>query len=413
MAVLDSDPLGLYISIPFCRSKCTYCNFASGVFPAREHARYVQRLITEMHQAHQWSENLGAHLPERVDTIYLGGGTPSLLEPDLIDQLFAAIRARFSVDTDAEITIECAPGQLSDATLAAFTRAGVNRISLGVQSFIDSEAHHTGRLHSRAIVLNDLSRLRSAGICNLSLDLIAGLPGQTFASWQESIATLIATEVPHASVYMLEVDDESRLGRELLSGGARYHADVVPTDDSIARMYEYAIEAFGSAGLAQYEISNFARTDRESRHNLRYWHRRPYLGLGLDASSMLRECAATSGAGEPPHVLRFTTTDKLTAYTEGSEPPETSRLSPDRQHEEAWFLGLRLNKGVSISTLRHEFGNHRIARALETVSQFAARDLVIADHETVRLTPLGRLLSNDVFQEFLETAATEPQSASR
>jgi len=146
MAVLDSDPLGLYISIPFCRSKCTYCNFASGVFPAREHARYVQRLITEMHQAHQWSENLGAHLPERVDTIYLGGGTPSLLEPDLIDQLFAAIRARFSVDTDAEITIECAPGQLSDATLAAFTRAGVNRISLGVQSFIDSEAHHTGRL---------------------------------------------------------------------------------------------------------------------------------------------------------------------------------------------------------------------------------------------------------------------------
>ena len=411
MAVLDSDPLGLYISIPFCRSKCTYCNFASGVFPAREHARYVQRLITEMHQAHQWSENLGAHLPERVDTIYLGGGTPSLLEPDLIDQLFAAIRARFSVDTDAEITIECAPGQLSDATLAAFTRAGVNRISLGVQSFIDSEAHHTGRLHSRAIVLNDLSRLRSAGICNLSLDLIAGLPGQTFASWQESVSTLTATGVPHASVYMLEVDDESRLGRELLSGGARYHAAVVPNDDTIARMYEFAIEALATAGLSQYEISNFARPGHESRHNLRYWQHRPYLGLGLDASSMLRESASSSGPGEPGHILRFTTTDDLTAYFEALQPPETAWLSPDRQHEEAWFLGLRLNNGVSISALQAEYGGQRVARALDVVDQLTARGLLARQGDTVHLTPQGRLLSNDVFQEFLETAAPDLQPA--
>ena len=411
MAVPRSDLLGLYISVPFCRSKCTYCNFASGVFPAHEHARYIQRLISEMQSARKWSNALRAHLPSTIDTIYLGGGTPSLLESDLIDQLFTAIHSEFSLDSDAEITIECAPGQLSDATLAAFVRAGVNRISLGVQSFIDREASQTGRLHSRAIVLDDLARLRSAGIANINLDLIAGLPGQTFASWQESVSTLTATGVPHASVYMLEVDDESRLGRELLSGGARYHAAVVPNDDTIARMYEFAIEALATAGLSQYEISNFARPGHESRHNLRYWQHRPYLGLGLDASSMLRESASSSGPGEPGHILRFTTTDDLTAYFEALQPPETAWLSPDRQHEEAWFLSLRLNNGVSISALQAEYGGQRVARALDVVDQLTARGLLARQGDTVHLTPQGRLLSNDVFQEFLETATPDLQPA--
>jgi len=411
MAVPRSDLLGLYISVPFCRSKCTYCNFASGVFPAHEHARYIQRLISEMQSARKWSNALRAHLPSTIDTIYLGGGTPSLLESDLIDQLFTAIHSEFSLDSDAEITIECAPGQLSDATLAAFVRAGVNRISLGVQSFIDREASQTGRLHSRAIVLDDLARLRAAGITNINLDLIAGLPGQTFASWQESVSTLTTTGVPHASVYMLEVDDESRLGRELLSGGARYHAAVVPNDDTIARMYEFAIEALATAGLSQYEISNFARPGHESRHNLRYWQHRPYLGLGLDASSMLRESASSSGPGEPGHFLRFTTTDDLNAYFEALQPRETAWLSPDRQHEEAWFLSLRLNNGVSISALQAEYGGQRVARALDVVDQLTARGLLARQGDTVHLTPQGRLLSNDVFQEFLETATPDLQPA--
>ena len=411
MAVPRSDLLGLYISVPFCRSKCTYCNFASGVFPAHEHARYIQRLISEMQSARKWSNALRAHLPSTIDTIYLGGGTPSLLESDLIDQLFTAIHSEFSLDSGAEITIECAPGQLSDTTLAAFVRAGVNRISLGVQSFIDREASQTGRLHSRAIVLDDLARLRAAGITNINLDLIAGLPGQTFASWQESVSTLTTTGVPHASVYMLEVDDESRLGRELLSGGARYHAAVVPKDDTIARMYEFAIEALATAGLSQYEISNFARPGHESRHNLRYWQHRPYLGLGLDASSMLRESASSSGPGEPGHFLRFTTTDDLNAYFEALQPRETAWLSPDRQHEEAWFLSLRLNNGVSISALQAEYGGQRVARALDVVDQLTARGLLARQGDTVHLTPQGRLLSNDVFQEFLETAAPDLQPA--
>lgn len=364
-----------------------------------------------MRSARKWSEDLGLEPPTRVDTVYLGGGTPSLLEPNLIEQLFTAIRTHFVVEPDTEITVECAPGQLSDLTLDALACAGVNRISLGVQSFIDDEAHQSGRLHTRAIVFEDLNRIREAEITNINLDLIAGLPGQTFASWQESVATLIAAGVPHASIYMLEVDDESRLGRELLAGGARYHAGLVPNDDTIARMYEYAIDALAAAGLQQYEISNFARPGLESRHNLRYWERRPYLAAGLDASSMLRESAAANG--QPGYVLRSTTTADLKAYLEGSEPPETAWLSPERQHEEAWFLGLRLNCGVSVPALRREFGNQPVKRALETVERLITRELLTSDGETVCLTAQGRLLSNDVFQEFLGIVDHDLQPATR
>src|SRR3984957_15040959 len=159
-----SGSLGLYISIPFCRSKCTYCNFASGVYPASEHERYVQRLIAALSSAGSLAAGLGIHLPRRVDTVYLGGGTPSLLEPALLLRLFETIRTEFDLDADAEITVECAPGQIADDTLDALTACGVNRVSLGVQSFIDREAQVSGRLHSRAIVESDLRRLRAAGI---------------------------------------------------------------------------------------------------------------------------------------------------------------------------------------------------------------------------------------------------------
>jgi len=407
MAAPERDTLGLYISIPFCRSKCTYCNFASGVYPTRDHARYVDRLIHEMRGARKWSESLGASLPSRVDTVYLGGGTPSLLEPDLITSLFSAIRAEFDIEPDVEITVECAPGQLPDRTLAALAEVGVSRVSLGVQSFVDREAQQSGRLHSRAVVLDDIARLRAADITNLNVDLIAGLAGQTFASWQESVATLVSTGVPHASIYMLEVDDESRLGREMLAGGVRYHADLVPTDDAIAGMYESAIEWLSAASLQQYEISNFAVPGFESKHNLRYWYRRPYLGVGLDASSMLFE------AGDAGYVLRSTTTDDLKAFLEAAAPPEIAWLSSGRQYEEAWFLGLRLNRGVSLPALRKEFDSHRVAHAVETVDRLVSRGLLASDGEIVRLTARGRLLSNDVFQEFLQFAASHPDPAAR
>jgi oxygen-independent coproporphyrinogen III oxidase len=398
MAGLESAKLGLYISIPFCRSKCTYCNFASGVYPASDHARYVDRIIEQMRAADPWAHCLGVTLPRVVDTIYLGGGTPSLLAPELIAKLFDAIRAEYNVESDAEVTVECAPGQIADDTLEALARADVNRVSLGVQSFIDHEAHGSGRLHSRSQVLDDLRSLRAAGITNLNLDLIAGLAEQTLASWQESLSVLLDAEVPHASIYMLEVDEDSRLGREMLAGGARYHAGLVPNDDTIAHMYEIAIERLHDAGLKQYEISNFARDGYQSRHNLRYWQRRPYLGVGLDASSMLRE--ASSGG----FVLRSTTTDDLKAYLAGPQPLETAWLSPERQHEEAWFLGLRLNEGVEVSAVRDEFESEAVARALETADRLVQSGLLTSDGKIVRLTSRGRMLSNDVFQDFLERA---------
>jgi oxygen-independent coproporphyrinogen-3 oxidase len=411
---------------------------------------------------------IGAELPRRADSVYLGGGTPSLLAPDLIARLFSAIRAGFDIHADAEITVECAPGQLDEETLLAFVAAGVNRISLGVQSFIDREAAVSGRLHNRAVVLNDIARLRSAGIANLNVDLIVGLAGQTFASWQESLTTLIDSGVPHASVYMLEVDQDSRLGREVLKHGARYYADLVPTDDSIAEMYSMAIERLDAAGVKQYEISNFSQPGFESRHNLRYWRRRPYLGLGLDASSMLRESAVGHGlsratgdseltvalaaegmqtgdpafpqglkpdlscahagaplkprpfkaaqpAGPSPnslqhHVLRATTTDDLQTYLAGHAPVESARLGPAQQHEEAWFLGLRLNAGVKIAAVTREFGTEIVAPSLEVVARLVETGLVVTDGETVRLTPRGQLLSNDVFQEFLALPPSQVRS---
>jgi oxygen-independent coproporphyrinogen-3 oxidase len=398
------NALGIYISIPFCRSKCTYCNFASGVYPASDHERYVDRLIHDLVAAERWSLEIGVELPRIVDTVYLGGGTPSLLAAELLARMFDAMRSAFDFDSGAEITVECAPGQLADDSLAALVDAGVNRVSLGVQSFIDGEARSSGRLHDRATVADDLRRLRAAGIANLNVDLIAGLAGQTFASWQESLDVLIDSGVPHASVYMLEVDEDSRLGREMLAGGVRYHADLVPSDDTIARMYTLAIERLSSAGLAQYEISNFCRPGFASRHNLRYWQRRPYLGLGLDASSMLRAVPNEMSHEEPGYVLRSTTTDNLAPFLEGPQPVETAWLSPASQQEEAWFLGLRLNAGVEVASLEREFGRSAVAPALESVHRLAETGLLTFDGNTLRLTPQGQLLSNDVFQEFLGLA---------
>jgi len=406
MSAAADQALGLYISIPFCRSKCTYCNFASGVYPASDHERYVSRLVEDLRSARQWANEMGASLPERMDTVYLGGGTPSLLAPELIERLFAGIRSEFEVDPEAEITVECAPGQIAESTLEAMAQAGVNRISLGVQSFIDREAQVSGRLHTRASTLETIARLRAAGISNLSVDLIAGLASQTEASWEESLAVLAALEAPHASVYMLEVDEDSRLGREVLAGGARYFAESVPSDDAIARMYGVALERLNASGLAQYEISNFSRPGFESRHNLRYWKRRPYLGLGLDASSAL---SAAESAGElEGFVLRSTTTDDLKAYLAGPQPVVEQWLSAARQHEEAWFLGLRTNAGVNTAEIETEFGKELALKAMDAVARLAADGLLIFTGKTVRLTERGRLLSNDVFQEFLEDAAVAP-----
>lgn len=345
-------------------------------------------------RAHKW----GAVLPQAADSIYFGGGTPSLLAPALFRRLFTGLRREFAVLPTAEITVECAPGQLEPAVLDMLLECGVNRISFGVQSFIDREAKSIGRLHTRATALEDIRRIRDAGISDISVDLIAGLPGQTLRSWFESLGVLADSGVDHASLYMLEVDDDSRLGRELLAHGGRYRAQEVPSDDLIADMYTEAIGFLAGHGLAQYEISNFARPGWESRHNLKYWRRKPYLGFGLDAHSMLR--ARTGPA------LRFAMTDDLDAYLNVPAAQAPRALTRDEELEEAWFLGLRMNEGVSLAALREDFSAAAVRDCLATISDLERENLVtLAGGDRVALTPRGRLLSNEVFGRFLAEPA--------
>jgi oxygen-independent coproporphyrinogen-3 oxidase len=392
------EMLGLYLSVPFCRSKCTYCNFASGVFPASHHERYISRIEKDLSSIRKRAKQWGAQLPQAVDTIYLGGGTPSLLSPALFRHLFTTLRREYAVLPTAEITVECAPGQIEPAVLDALAECGVTRVSFGVQSFVDEEAKSIGRLHNRAIALEDIRRVQAAGINDVSVDLIAGLPGQTLDSWYESLGALAESGVDHASIYMLEVDDESRLGRELLVSGGRYRAKTVPGDDLIADLYTEAVAFLAGHGLAQYEISNFARAGCESRHNLKYWKREPYLGFGLDAHSMLR---THSGA-----ALRFGTTDDFNAYLENPGWTEPRPLDREEEMEEAWFLGLRLNAGVSLGALRAEFSASAVRDFLSTIAELEDDGLaVFVDGDRVALTARGRLLSNEVFGRFLAEPA--------
>jgi oxygen-independent coproporphyrinogen-3 oxidase len=386
------NSLGIYISVPFCRAKCTYCNFASGVSSVSAHEQYVARLCSEIRSLRQ---RLGeALIPEQVDSIYLGGGTPSVLSPALMGELARTLRQEFAVTPEAEITLECAPGQLDDPALAAMLALGLNRISFGVQSLVDREAAATGRFHTRAVVLQDLERVRAAGLRNVSIDLIAGMPHQTAASWQESLEILVATGVQHASIYMLEIDEDSRLGRELLAGGARYHAGTVPSEELTADFYESAVRFLEQDGLRPYEISNFARSECQSRHNLKYWRRQPYLGFGLDAHSMLRTPQGSA--------LRFSNTAVLAEYLRGPEAAEeVRRLSPVEELEEAWFLGLRLHEGVAWQALAEEFGRDALEIFLPVVRDLCNLDLLTDEAGVVRLTPRGVLFSNEVFAHFL------------
>ena len=393
-----NETLGLYISVPFCRAKCTYCNFASGVFPASEYGRYVKRVCRELRAARERAVRGGWRLPERVGSVYLGGGTPSTLNPEQLRQIIAAIQESFVVDPDAEITIECAPGQIGPEFLKVIVEVSATRVSLGVQSLVDAEAAATGRMHTRAIVEEDVRRLHEAGLA-VNVDLIAGLPGQTMASWSESVEAVCGLSVEHASLYMLEVDEDSRLGRELIGGGARYGAGLVATDDTVAAMYEAGCERLERAGLRQYEISNFARPGAESRHNLRYWRREPYLGVGLDAHSMLRDVNGD--------VMRFGNTDDFADYLNGELGAEVESVDRTAQLEEAWFLGLRLVEGVSLAALRTEFGDKAVAGCDGVLAELVADGLLMRKEQRVALTMRGRMLSNEVFGRFLGVASME------
>jgi oxygen-independent coproporphyrinogen-3 oxidase len=263
-----------------------------------------------------------------------------------------------------------------------------------VQSFVDAEAAAVGRLHKRATVLEDIARLRAAGITNFNIDLIAGLPHQTEESWRRSVNETLATEAPHVSVYMLEVDEDSRLGREVIAGGTRYHAHFVPDEDATADFYIAACEQLEAAGIAQYEISNFARAGSESRHNLKYWTRRPYLGFGVDAHSMLVSALPDASA------VRLATADVLEKYVAGA-PLQRTEVSQSAALEETFFLGLRLNRGANLREVAATFGQQALEELRPAIAGLITGELIHQTGDCLRLTPRGRLLSNEVFQSFL------------
>jgi oxygen-independent coproporphyrinogen-3 oxidase len=386
--------LGVYISVPFCRTKCSYCNFASDVFSRTVFERYVDRVCADIENAPQLAAEMGGQMERAVDSIYLGGGTPTVLEAAQLQRIFGAVRARFDVQPDAEITVECAPGTLTPAMLESLLRCGMNRMSLGVQSFVDEEAAAVGRLHKCATVLEDIARLRAAGIGNINLDLIAGLPHQTSESWEFSLAETVAAGVRHVSVYMLEVDEDSRLGRELLAGGTRYHAHFVPDEEAMADFYLAAVERLTSAGIVQYEISNFARAGFESGHNLKYWTRQPYFGFGVDAHSMLPSATPDVDA------VRFAPADSLEQYMRAA-PLQRTVVSRQAAVEESFFLGLRLTRGISLRQLAAKFGEEALESARFAVAEFVEGGLMQQRGDHVCLTSRGRLLSNEVFERFL------------
>ncbi|NWF82685.1 MAG: coproporphyrinogen III oxidase family protein [Bryobacteraceae bacterium] len=361
---------GVYISWPFCAQKCTYCNFASGVFPRELEDRYLRALLSEL---------TGTGWSWTPQTVYLWGGTPGSMTPDQLRDVLTAVPGR----PWKEATLEAAPGAITPGGARAWLECGSNRGSRGVQSFVESELRRTGRRHTAEGVACDVALLRAAGFAEINIDLIAGLPGQTEASWRASLDWIERLGPPHVSVYMLEVDEDSRLGRELLAQGRRFGALDVPSGDATAEFYEIAVERLAALGLERYEISNFARRGSESLHNLKYWQLEPYLGFGADAHSF-------------DGRLRWQNAETALEYVERHEaglPLRCETTEADIAGERFW-VGLRLLRGIAPPP------SERASRA-SAIARLVNAGLLEDDGAILRLTPRGVLLSNEVFEAFL------------
>jgi oxygen-independent coproporphyrinogen-3 oxidase len=360
---------GVYVSYPFCDQKCTYCNFGSGVLPRQIESGYLDALAAEL-RAHQWQWP-----PE---TVYLGGGTPSRLDAASLGRILDAVPGR----PWREATIEAAPGGFTLEAARRWADLGITRVSLGVQSFAARELAQTGRRHAAEIVAADIGALRKVGLGNFNVDLIAGLPHQTVASWSDSLDWVARLEAPHVSVYMLEVDGDSRLGAEALAGGSRYGVTALPSEDQTAGFYETAVDRLAAMGLARYEISNFARPGFESRHNLKYWTRQPYAGFGADAHSFDGTIRKRNAESAREYI------DRMAAHGEACVEETPAR------DDERFFLGLRLDAGV-----RPDPSEWRRFEA--PIRRFLDGGLLVREGEALRLSRRGVLLSNEVFQEFV------------
>jgi oxygen-independent coproporphyrinogen-3 oxidase len=396
--------VGIYVQVPFCQTKCTYCNFHTGVVSASRFAPYAEAVCSEIREHRELLKAAGVGLSQGiagfqasqdslpledlVDTVYIGGGTPSLLDPSHLHNIMDAIRGVFTADL-SEVTLEADPETIEAEKAAAWVGAGINRVSFGLQSFVDRELVASGRMHRRADIYRAVPILRQAGISNISFDLIAGLPHQTKESWRQSLDELAGLGPEHVSVYLLEVDEGSRLGRELIQGGGRYGAGAVPSEDEMAEFYEMGQEVLKGAGYHHYEISNWAKPGFESRHNLKYWRRELYLGFGAGAHSF---------SGTERWANAHDASEYVKAIEAGRLPLEQrEKLTAESALEEELFLGLRQLDGIDLAQIERGYGVSLAGR----FERLATAGLVERAGNVVKLAA-GRLsVSNEVFVELM------------
>jgi oxygen-independent coproporphyrinogen-3 oxidase len=382
--------LGVYIQVPFCQTKCTYCNFHTGVVSATRFAPYAEAVCHEIRNHRALLDAAGLSLPADlvVDTVYIGGGTPSLLEPGLLNEMLQAIRDSFPCGFE-EVTLEADPETIEPEKAVRWAQSGINRISFGAQSFIDEELKSAGRMHRSADIYKAVPVLRNVGLKNLSFDLIAGLPGQTDASWRRSLNELIALSPEHASIYIMEIDEGSRLGLEVLQGGSRYSAKNLPGEESMADFYELAQRELKSAGYQQYEISNWAKPGFASQHNLKYWRREPYLGFGAGAHSF-------SGTQRWANV--HDTAAYVAAISAGESASQSiESVTDELALEEELFLGLRQLAGIDLSRLKRQYG----VDLEEKITRLASNEIVERQGDMLRLAADKLSISNEVIVELL------------
>ncbi len=375
--------IGIYIHIPFCQGTCNYCHFITLPFDASTAERY-QRAATREIEIYSAVRSDA----EEVDSIYFGGGTPSLLSGKCLAEILDTCRRSFCVSDDCEISLEANPETISAEKAALLQQSGVTRVSLGAQSFQDRELASIGRLHGSETIVKSLHLLRKAGYANINLDLLLGVPGQTVSSWEETLNTTIRTRVSHISVYILELDKPCRLKSLIAEGRA-----AVPEDDLISDLYLKTIEYLGANGMHQYEISNFAQPGAYCRHNLKYWQRDPVIGFGLGSHSY---------DGQSRYANTSNLDQYLLAVESGNLPVEWRQyLSKELALEETLYLGLRLNRGVDWNRLQQQHANNRLAKYELALRGLVEEGLVDWNNSVVRLTPKGMLLSNEVFQLFV------------
>jgi oxygen-independent coproporphyrinogen-3 oxidase len=394
--------LGIYVQVPFCQTKCTYCNFHTGVVASSRFAPYVEAVCREIREHRELlrAAGVGSEIDGKahsqnwlcheavVDTCYIGGGTPSLLDRSHLQNILDAVRSTFVAQL-AEVTLEADPETVEAEKAAAWVAAGINRVSFGLQSFVDQELIAAGRMHRRADIYRAVPILRAAGIRNISFDLIAGLPHQTKESWRQSLDELAGLAPEHVSVYLLEIDEGSRLGKELLQGGGKYSAGAVPSEDVMAEFYEMAQEGLGAAGYHHYEISNWAKRGFESKHNLKYWRREPYLGFGAGAHSF---------SGTERWANAHDAAAYVTALQGGRLPVEQHEtLTAESALEEELFLGLRQLDGIDVGRIEREYGVTLAGK----FDPLALAGLVKRDGSMVRLAPERLSVSNEVFVELI------------